>query len=114
MEGDLSETMVLRGDPVALLGSLQMFRGLDRETLAAIAGELEWLAVPGGATLFEAGEQPDAMYIVIAGCLGAYAGGEAARLLSRIPAGETVGEMGLLSGHPRTATIRALRDSDLA
>ncbi len=114
MEGDLSETQVLRGDPVTLLGALQMFRGLDRETLAAIAAELEWLSVPGGATLFAAGEQPDAMYLVIAGCLGVYASGESARLLSRIPAGETVGEMGLLSGHPRTATVIALRDSDLA
>jgi NTE family protein len=113
MEGDLSETQVLR-DPLALLGALQMFRGLDRETLSSIAAELEWLSLPGGAILFEAGEQPDAMYIVIAGCLAAYSGGEHARLLSRIPAGETVGEMGLLSGHARTATIRALRDSDLA
>lgn len=114
MEGDLSETQVLRGDPVTLLGSLPMFRGLDRETLAAIAAELEWVSVPGGATLFEAGEAPDSMYIVIAGCLGAYAPADGARLLSRIPAGETVGEMGLLSGHARTASVRALRDSDLA
>ena len=114
MEGDLSETQVLRGDPVALLGSLPMFRGLDRETLAAIAAELEWLSVPGGATLFESGEQPDSMYLVIAGCLGVYVAGESGRLLSRVAAGETVGEMGLLSGHPRTATVRALRDSDLA
>ena len=113
MEGDLSETQVVR-DPVALLGALEIFRGLDRETLAAIAGELEWLSLPGGATLFEFGEPSDAMYIVIAGCLAAYAGGEHGRLLSRVPAGKTVGEMGLLSGHDRTATIRALRDSDLA
>ncbi|SRR5579871_385277 len=113
MEGDLSETQVLR-DPLALLGALPLFRGLDRETLSSIAAELEWLSLPGGATLFEAGEQPDAMYIVIAGCLAAYTGGEHPRLLSRVPAGETVGEMGLLSGHPRTATVRALRDSDLA
>jgi NTE family protein len=112
MEGDLSETQVLR-DPLALLGALSLFRGLDRDALATIAGELEWLSLPGGATLFEAGETPDAMYIVIAGCLAAYTGGAHARLLSRIPAGETVGEMGLLSGHPRTATVRALRDSDL-
>ena len=113
MEGDLSETQVLR-DPLALLGALPMFRGLDRETLASIAAELEWLSLPGGATLFEAGEPPDAMYLVIVGCLAAYTAGEHPRLLSRIPAGETVGEMGLLSGHPRTATVRALRDSDLA
>ena len=114
MEDDLSETQALRGDPVLLLGSLPLFCGLDHETLSAIATELEWLSIPGGATLFEAGAEPDAMYVVIAGCLGAYSGGEAARFLSRIPVGQTAGEMGLLSGRPRTATVRALRDSDIA
>ncbi len=113
MDGDPGETMVLGGDPLALLQSSPIFRGLDRPTLAAIAAELESLSLPGGATLFEAGEQPDAMYLLIAGCLGAYAGGETPRLLGRIAAGETVGEMGLVSGHTRTATVRALRDSDL-
>jgi NTE family protein len=114
MEGDLSETQVMRGDPVTLLGALGIFRGLDRETLSAIAAELEWLSLPGGATLFGAGEAPDSMYIVVAGCLGAYSPSQPGQLLSRIPAGETVGEMGLLSGHVRSASVRALRDSDLA
>jgi NTE family protein len=114
MDGDPGETLVLRGDPLALLESSPIFRGLDTATLAAISAELDWLALPGGATLFDAGEPSDAMYIVIAGCLGAYSGGDAPRLLGRIPAGETVGEMGLVSGHNRSATVRALRDSDLA
>ncbi|MBS0375588.1 MAG: patatin-like phospholipase family protein [Proteobacteria bacterium] len=114
MDGDPGETLVLRGDPLALLETSPIFRGLDRDTLAAIAAELEWLSLPGGATLFDAGEAPDAMYLVIAGCLGAYAQADPARLLGRIPAGETVGEMGLVSGHPRSATVRALRDSELA
>ena len=38
-------------------------------------------------------------------------GGE---LIGRIAAGETVGEMGLIVSRPRTATVRALRDSELA
>lgn len=114
MDGDPGETLVLRGDPLALLESSPMFRGLDRPTLSAISAELEWLSLPGGATLFEAGEPSDAMYILIAGCLGAYSGGDAPRLLGRITAGEAVGEMGLVSGHARSATVRALRDSDLA
>jgi NTE family protein len=114
MDGDPGETLVLRGDPLALLESSPIFRGLERGTLSAIAAELEWLSLPGGATLFEAGEASDAMYILIAGCLGAYASADPPRLLGRIPAGETVGEMGLVSGHVRSATVRALRDSDLA
>jgi NTE family protein len=114
MEGDLSESEVERGDSIERLAALPMFAGLGPEALAALAAELEWLALPGGATLFEAGEPSDAMYLVTAGCLGAFDAEEPERMLSRIPAGEAVGEMGLLSGKPRSATVRALRDSDLA
>jgi NTE family protein len=112
MEVENGETLALR-NPVALLASLPLFSDIDRETLAAIGAGLDWIALPGGAVLFEAGEASDALYIVFSGSLGAY-GGDPPRLIARIPAGETVGEMGLLSGHPRSATVRAIRDSDVA
>ena len=112
MEGDAGQTLAWR-DPVALLNASSMFRDLDTETLRTIGSALDWLSLPGGATLFEAGEPADSLYLVISGCVGAY-GGDPPRLFARIPAGETVGEMGLLSGRPRSATVRALRDSDLA
>jgi NTE family protein len=110
MEGEFGETLALR-NPVALLESSPIFSGLDRATLVAIGAALDWIAVPGGATLFEAGESSDALYLVISGCLGAYSGGT---LVARIPAGETVGEMGVISGRSRSATVRAIRDSDVA
>ena len=70
MQGEFGETLALR-NPVALLESSPIFSGLDRETLVAIGAALDWIAVPGGATLFEAGETSDALYLVISGCLGA-------------------------------------------
>jgi NTE family protein len=109
------ETAIERRNMFSLLGSTQLFRGLDGATLAAIAGEIEWFSLPGGACLFEAGDQPDALYIVISGCLGAFSrtpDGHT-RLVGRVTAGETVGEMALISGKPRTATVLALRDSEL-
>ena len=55
------------------------------------------------------------MYVLLSGCLGTYApkGGDRRRFLARVVAGETVGEMGILSGKPRTADVIALRDSEL-
>ena len=51
----------------------------------------------------------------MSGGLGVYvesdAGGE--RFVGRIGAGETVGEMGLISGEPRSATVRCLRDAEM-
>lgn len=113
MEGDLGETMVLRSDPTALLAGSPLFHGLDARTLEVIAAELEWLSLPGGSILFEAGEASDSLYLVISGRLAAYDTGHPSRRVGQIAAGESVGEMGLVSGHPRTATVRALRDTVL-
>ena len=79
------------------------------------SNEIEWFALPGGTTLFEAGDPPDALYCVVSGSLGAYAQSPEGhrRLVGRVMAGETVGEMALISGTPRTATLIALRDTEL-
>ena len=116
MENDLPEdTLAVRGDLRVLLATLPMFETLPDATLDAIAQECEWISLPGGATLFEAGEPSDSMYVLLSGCLGSYAasGTDRRRVLGRVVAGETVGEMGLISGKPRTANVIALRDSEV-
>ncbi len=99
---------------LARVARLPLFVGIDEETLLEVAEELEWIAMPGGAELFQEGDPPDAVYVLVAGCLGAFRteNGELV-LLGRVQSGETVGEMALLSGHTRTATVRALRDSEV-
>ena len=99
----------------ALVRGLPLFQELDEATLEAIGNEIELFALPGGTTLFELGEAPDALYFVISGALGAYAptADGHRRLVGRIMAGETVGEMALISGKPRNATVIALRDTEL-
>ena len=67
------ETAIERRNMLSLLGTVQLFRGLDASTLAAIAAEIEWFSLPGRPYLFEAGDPPDALYFVISGCLGAFA-----------------------------------------
>lgn len=99
-----------------VVSSLPLFSELDSELQRKIAEEIEWFALPGGTTLFEVGAAANAVYFVITGCLGAFATDQSSgnrRLLGHIVAGETVGEMALISGNPRNATIIALRDSEL-
>ena len=99
---------------LARVARLPLFVGIDEETLLEVAEELEWIALPGGAELFQEGDPPDAVYVLVAGCLGAFrTENKELVLLGRVQAGETVGEMALLSGHKRTATVRALRDSEV-
>ncbi|HZW72371.1 MAG TPA: cyclic nucleotide-binding and patatin-like phospholipase domain-containing protein, partial [Caldimonas sp.] len=98
-----------------LLRDVALFRHLDAAALAELEGELEWFALPGGAVLFEYGEESDALYVLKSGSLGAFkpdANGQF-RLDGIVAAGETVGELGLIVDQPRSATVRALRDSEL-
>ena len=116
MEHDIPEdTLSVRGNVKLLLSSLPMFESLSTAALDAVAADFEWLSVPGGATLFAAGEPSDAMYVLLSGCLATYAprGHERRRFQSRIMAGETVGELGIISGKPRHADVVALRDSEV-
>ena len=101
-----------RANPWAMLAALPLFSGLPKGVVDAAVTELEWMSLPGGGLLFEAGAPADAVYFVVSGCLGVY--GPGGELIGRIAAGETVGEMGLIVSRPRTATVRALRDSELA
>lgn len=115
MEGDVpEETVALRSDLRIVLGGLPLFHGLEENILRDIAAEVEWLSLPGGAMLFATGEDSDAMYVVLSGCLGVFAAPDRKVTLGRALAGDTVGEMGLISGRGRSGTVVALRDSELA
>ena len=97
------------------LSSLPLLSALDEPSLAALQAELEWLSLPGGAILFREDQIADALYVVVAGCLGVTVRGKDGHdvLLARCQAGEIVGEMGLLGGGRRSGTVVALRDSIL-
>ena len=62
MEGDIpEETVLMRADLGAVLGTLPLFEGLEPGVVRQIGAAAEWLSLPGGATLFHAGERPDAL-----------------------------------------------------
>jgi NTE family protein len=83
--------------------------------IKALVGEATWFSLPGGTILPREGENDEAAFLVISGALGVYANdeSEADRFVAHIPAGEMVGEMSLLSGEPHSATLIALRDTQM-
>ncbi len=99
----------------AALARLPLFAGIDDGPLGAIAADLEWFSIPGGWTLFREGDAANALYVVLSGTLhvAIRGGDDNTRVVAQIFAGETVGEMGLLSGAPRSATVVAARDTEL-
>jgi NTE family protein len=100
----------------ALFAALPLLKDIDPGYLREIAAEIEWFSLPGGATLFSAGQATDGLYVIINGALATYVtspAGGAFRTGSILP-GETVGERELISGKPRVSTAIALRDTELA
>src|SRR3984957_9463969 len=97
------------------LSSVPLLSALDEPSLAALDAELKRVNVPGGQTLFRENDDADALYVVMSGCLGVSVSDGHGRdtLVSRVVAGETVGEMGILDGGFRSATVEALRDTEL-
>jgi NTE family protein len=103
---------------VDVTGSLNGFAhssDLDKLSLSAFGAGLKQIFLPGGQILFRENEVADSLYIVVSGCLGVVVRGNDGRdvLVARIAAGETVGEMGFLDGGIRSATVEALRDTEL-
>ena len=100
----------------ALLKRTAVFGHLKPHELDALLEEMGWFLLPGGAPLYQRGEASDALYLLKSGSLGVFGVpriGGAARMLGVLPAGVTLGEVGLISGEPRTHSVRALRDSEL-
>lgn len=77
--------------------------------------QLEPRLVKSGEWLFRENDPGDSLYFLVRGRLQAWTGSpgerENARLLGEVVPGDSVGEVGLLSGEPRSAGIRAIRDS---
>jgi NTE family protein len=82
---------------------------------SAFGAGLQRKFLPGGQILFRKNEVADSLYIVLSGCLGVVVrdGNGHDVLVARVATGETVGEMGLLGGGVRSATVEALRDTEL-
>src|SRR5712692_8321300 len=87
---------------------------LSPEALAALEAVAEPVELAGGEILFRQGDPGDAVYVVVRGRLRVLAeDGSRAGFVAEIGPGETAGEMALLTGGPRTATVAAARDSEL-
>ncbi|MFW5837561.1 MAG: cyclic nucleotide-binding domain-containing protein, partial [Desulfovibrionaceae bacterium] len=90
------------------------FGRLDRESLDFIESLGRWRRLRGGEVLFEQGEAARSFFLLVAGRLEAVIhgfGGD--HVAGEVVQGESVGEMGVLTSHPRSAMVRALRDSEL-
>jgi predicted acylesterase/phospholipase RssA len=98
----------------SVLGATDLFGGLDPATLDALVDALDVVRVHGGEQLFAEGDAGDAAYLVLSGRLRVERAGDGGPTVIReVGRGELVGELSLLTGAPRSAAVRAVRDTEL-
>jgi len=101
----------------ALAGMLgQFFETTSPELLRLTAEKATFLEVAAGAALFHQNERSDEVYFVLRGRLRAVQSDGRGRpvTLGEIGRGETIGELAMILGEPRSASIFALRNSMVA
>lgn len=97
-------------DDVTLLAGVPLFGALPVDLLAHLAQAATTVSVGAGELLFRQGDQGDSLYVVRSGRVEVLVDDEVVRVHGR---GEAFGELALISGGVRTASVRARRDSEL-
>ncbi|TGM43976.1 phospholipase [Leptospira biflexa] len=92
-----------------LISTVSLFSGVGAKLISELEPQMEWIFLPGGETLMRQGDKADGMYVVVNGSL-VY---EVRNLENTIVStgsfskGDIIGEIALLTGEPRTATVVA-------
>ena len=93
----------------AMVARVPLFSRLDAAAIADLVAIMRARTVPAGATIIRKGERGNAMYLIASGGVEV----ESATGKVRLEEGDFFGEMALLSREPRSATVTALRSTDL-
>lgn len=90
----------------------ELFEGLDPELVDEIISGSRQLAFTAGALLCEEGEPGDSILIIEQGAAEVLVGSGNSRV-RHLRRGDVVGEISVISGEPRSATVRAIVPTDV-
>lgn len=113
---EFTRSMIPRWQRAQLAGVLSgLFGDLGAQSLIEYQKWLQWRHLSTGEVLFHQGEEEEAMYVVVNGRLRYEARDEDGHVVARGEAGpgQTIGEFALFSDEPRSATVQALRESNV-
>lgn len=98
---------------VRSLQALPMFRGVDAAKLKLLAFASERLSFDANDSFFRQGDVSDAAYVVLSGSVHVVLENDGACIkVADLPRGSVVGEMGILTDSPRSATIIAAEPTE--
>lgn len=93
-------------ESVGMLAEVPLFAGLSRRHLGKIAGVASTKRFAAGGALVRKGERADAFYVILDGRVRVEVPGRGIELGS----GDFFGEMALIDGEPRSASVVALSE----
>ena len=93
----------------AMVAHVPLFSQLDAASISDLVGILKARTVPAGTTIIRKSEPGDAMYFIASGKVTV----ETATGPIRLEEGDFFGEMALLTRERRTATVTAVKSTDL-
>lgn len=90
----------------------RLFGPLDDAVERQIRRQVDWLELEPGEILFRQADPGDALYALIDGRMAAFSEGDAGPVfLNEILPGETIGEIAIVTGADRSATVKATKRS---
>ncbi len=97
------------------LSTIPFLRDIGAAALRDVAKAAVWYCVPSGYPLFLDQEPAETLYFVLSGSFGAFRKGSDGKqdFIGHIREGEPVGEFSFIAGEVHSASVFALRDSDI-
>jgi CRP/FNR family cyclic AMP-dependent transcriptional regulator len=111
LERDASNRRQASTALTAHLGAVRLFATCGKKELREIAKTAKIATVREGTTVVTEGDEGNTMYVILTGTARVSRGG---RKLATAGPGDSFGELALLSKGPRTATVVALSEMEVA
>jgi CRP-like cAMP-binding protein/rhodanese-related sulfurtransferase len=107
--------MATHKDGKSTLSDRSFFDYMPAETMAEIAKRVKTKTFPAGTVIFEEGDPGDSYYIIRSGRVRAFRKDEGGVVtnLAEIGPGDGFGELALLAGSPRTASVETVEETVL-
>ena len=104
----------VESDRTTLIGRVELFSALQNEDLSLLASQMLKRTFTSGSDVVRIDDSGDSMYVLVEGLLQVFVPGSTPAqemMVAQLIPGQFFGEMSLLTGEPRTATVRAATDA---
>lgn len=99
---------------VQALSKIKLLQVLPPEEVVQLIPQIKTIRFPAGETIFRQGDSASKLYFIVDGSVRITRGsGTDTKLIAELGAGDTFGEIALISDQPRTGTVAAVTDIEV-